>query len=194
MAAIVVSSVDKGRLDTLFNSLASAQAGTVAVLREKLALADVRAPADMPPDVVTLNSRVRFALADPYEELSLDLSLPDDIRMKDWHVSVLTPAGTALLGQRTGDSVGWTDPDGVECRLTVLELMYQPERSGELHRWKGKPHNCVNAESRRVPLRTLRESRTVALNLLAWPAPLLVCCSCLRIMRDWVCPPCWPQP
>lgn len=164
-AALIVSTVDKERLDYLLDSMPADVASLHGALRTTLAQAQIVEPADMPPDVVTLNSRVYFTLDEPYEEVHLTLSLPKDIRYDGLFVSVLSPAGSALLGRRVGQCVGWTGAGGERCRLSILELVSQPERSGQLHRWKGFPDNCINAESRRVLLRTLREPRTTALTL-----------------------------
>jgi regulator of nucleoside diphosphate kinase len=187
--AVLLSSVDRERLDWLLNSLPAEQAGQGRALRELLALAQVCAPAAIPPDVVTMGARVCVALGAAGEESILTLSLPDEIlpdelssdelssgamRADDPQVSVLSPVGSALLGRRVGDSVAWVGPDGIAGRLTVLELWYQPERSGELRRWKGYPPNCVNAESRRILLSDMRLARTDAAHLLCWPALLLL--------------------
>jgi regulator of nucleoside diphosphate kinase len=47
---------------------------------------------------------------------------------------VLAPVGSALLGLRVGEAIDWPMPGGRSARLQVLEIRYQPEASGELHR------------------------------------------------------------
>jgi regulator of nucleoside diphosphate kinase len=49
-------------------------------------------------------------------------------------LSVLSPIGSALIGLSVGDTIEWARPGGELFKLTVLELLYQPERAGELHR------------------------------------------------------------
>jgi regulator of nucleoside diphosphate kinase len=39
-----------------------------------------------------------------------------------------------LIGLATGDVIDWTRPDGANFQLTVLDVLYQPERAGALHR------------------------------------------------------------
>lgn len=131
---IVVSSIDMDRLETLLDSLPAAQSAAKHALLEELARAELLEPADMPPDVVTMNSRVRFALDRPAEEFTLTLAYPKDMQSGDERISVLTPVGNALLGLACGDSIDWTRPDGAIFNLTVLDVLYQPERAGELHR------------------------------------------------------------
>ena len=131
---IVVSSLDMERLEHLLDSLPAAQAGTRATLLDELARAELVEPEDMPRDVVTMNSRVRFVLDEGAQEFDMSLAYPKDLDGAPDKLSVLTPVGTALLGLRVGDSIDWTRPDGGRFEVTVREIVYQPERAGELHR------------------------------------------------------------
>ncbi|MET0983682.1 MAG: nucleoside diphosphate kinase regulator [Telluria sp.] len=131
---IVVSSLDMERLETLLDSLPSAQAGTREALLEELSRADLVEPQDMPLDVVTMNSRVRFVLDQASDEFDMSLAYPKDVNGDPGKLSVLTPVGNALLGLRVGDTIDWTRPDGGRFEVTVREIVYQPERAGDLHR------------------------------------------------------------
>ena len=131
---IVVSSLDMERLEALIDSLPAAQADNCAALLEELARAELVEPEDMPPDVVSMNSRVRFLLDDAAEPMEMTLAYPKDVHGEADKLSVLTPIGNALLGLKTGDSIAWTRPDGTACQVRVVEVVYQPERAGELHR------------------------------------------------------------
>lgn len=131
---IVVSSLDMERLEHLLDSLPAAQAGTRAALLEELARAELVEPEAMPADVVTMNSRVRFVLDDNPDEFDMALAYPKDVDGAPGKLSVLTPVGNALLGLKAGDSMAWTRPDGGRFEVTVREIVYQPERAGELHR------------------------------------------------------------
>ncbi|NHZ66224.1 hypothetical protein F1735_28695 [Massilia sp. CCM 8694] len=149
-ATLIVTSVDKKRLDYLLDSLPPEQASLHSALRAALARAEVVEPGHVPPDVVTLNSRVHFVLADADENMSRTLALPKDIHAESLYVSVLSPAGSALLGRRVGECVTWSGSGGETVRLGIVALTWQPERSGDLRRWKGYPADCVNAESPRT--------------------------------------------
>ncbi|MBD8530237.1 MULTISPECIES: nucleoside diphosphate kinase regulator [unclassified Massilia] len=131
---IVVSSLDMERLETLLDSLPAAQAGTRDTLLDELARAELVEPEDMPQDVVTMNSRVRFVLDNAPQEFDLSLAYPKDVDGGGDKLSVLTPVGSALLGLKVGDSIEWTRPDGGRFDVTVREIVYQPERAGDLHR------------------------------------------------------------
>ena len=49
-------------------------------------------------------------------------------------VSIFAPVGSALLGLSVGDSLAWPGPGGKTMTVHVTEIIYQPERAGELHR------------------------------------------------------------
>ena len=86
-------------------------------------------PAQVPGDVVTMNSR--FALSRPRDEVPLCYTLvyPEEEAPQLGKVSVLSPMGTALLGARVGEEVCWVSADGPET-ATVRRLLYQPEADG----------------------------------------------------------------
>ena len=131
---IVVSSLDMERLEYLLDSLPAAQSGTRETLLEELARAELVEPEDMPLDVVTMNSRVRFVTGEAQQEFDMLLAYPKDIDGAPDKLSVLTPVGSALLGLKVGDSIDWTGPGGGSFNVTVREIVYQPERAGDLHR------------------------------------------------------------
>lgn len=101
-------------------------------LEAELSRGTVVAPADVPPDVVTMNSRVRLVDLDTQEEMEYVLVFPSDADPTQSKISVLAPIGTAMLGYRVGDTFAWEVPDGVR-RLQVKEVLYQPEASGDYH-------------------------------------------------------------
>ena len=87
----------------------------------------------MPAGVVTMNSRVRFADAAGATR-EFQLCYPKDMTGSPDQLSVLAPVGAALLGLSAGQAIDWPLPDGGNTRLTVLDVVWQPEAAGELHR------------------------------------------------------------
>ena len=87
------------------------------------------APTEVPPNVVTMNSRVRLVDLDTNEEMVYTLVFPNDADMSKSRISVLAPIGTAMLGYRVGDTFEWQVPDGAR-RLQVKKVLYQPEAAG----------------------------------------------------------------
>jgi regulator of nucleoside diphosphate kinase len=49
-------------------------------------------------------------------------------------ISILAPAGSAMLGLVEGAEIEWPTPDGKAMKVKVEEILYQPERAGEHHR------------------------------------------------------------
>jgi len=133
-ARIVLSSRDVERIEKLLESLpADAFPGKVA-LESELERAEVVEPEQVPPDVVTMNSTVRFTFTETGEEFRLTLVYPKDARGESDRISVLAPVGSALLGLAVGNEIQWPLPGGGVSTVRVEEVVYQPERAGELHR------------------------------------------------------------
>lgn len=127
---IVLSRLDVERLEALLERLPPQEH---AALRGELERADVREPAAMPADVVTMNSVVSFEDEGSGERLTLTLVYPAAAG-KPGSVSILAPVGSALLGLTCGQQIDWPMPGGQPRRLRVMEVAYQPEAAGDLHR------------------------------------------------------------
>ncbi len=104
--AITVSERDLERLEAMLAGLPDDQPG-VEALRGELDRAQVTPSEAMPPDVVTMNSRVRF---------------------------VVEPAGVAVLGLAVGQQIEWVAPNGQTVRARIVDIPYQPERTGDYSR------------------------------------------------------------
>ena len=101
-------------------------------LESELEHAHVIAPADVPPDVVTMNSKARLRDLETGDEMTYTLVFPDKASIDDGKISVVAPIGTAMLGHRVGDEFEWEVPAG-PVRLRVEEVLYQPEAAGDSH-------------------------------------------------------------
>lgn len=130
---IVVSSRDMDRLEALLDSLPDQSIPGVNALRDELDRAEVVEPADVPPTLVTMNSTVRFRMASSEKDFSLTLVYPRDVDGSAGKLSILAPVGSALLGLSVGDEIEWPRPGGGSMKLTIAEVLYQPEREGNLH-------------------------------------------------------------
>jgi regulator of nucleoside diphosphate kinase len=130
---LTVSSLDYDRLEELLEKLpANAFPGKAELLAE-LDRADVVAPEEVPPTVVTMNSTVRFAIESSGQEFSLTLVYPKDAGT-DGTISILAPVGSALLGLSIGDAIEWPRPGGGTMKVKIVDIIYQPERAGDLYR------------------------------------------------------------
>ncbi|MBA8884148.1 nucleoside diphosphate kinase regulator [Dokdonella fugitiva] len=131
---ILVSSLDFERIEAVLDAPAFRDHASASALRGELARADVVAPAQMPADVVTMNSRVRAVDVDSGDAYELTLVYPRDADGDAGRVSVLAPVGSAILGLRIGQTMQWPMPGGRRMTLRVDAIRYQPEAAGDLHR------------------------------------------------------------
>jgi regulator of nucleoside diphosphate kinase len=101
-------------------------------LENELDRAEMVQQSDIPADVITMRSTVRLKDMDTSEEMIYRLVFPTEANYDEGKISVLAPIGTAMLGYRRGDAIEWQVPSGVR-RLSVEEVLYQPESKGEYH-------------------------------------------------------------
>lgn len=133
MPPITMSSLDQARLETLLESDAYRQLPGIEELLSEMDRATVVKPVDVPRDVVTMNSTVRFVDDSNGAEFEFTLVYPADAG-KPNTISVLAPVGSALLGLSVGQSIAWQVPGGRGLDLRVLAIVRQPEAEGEYHR------------------------------------------------------------
>ncbi|UZE95028.1 nucleoside diphosphate kinase regulator [Alkalimarinus alittae] len=131
---ITISSLDADRLYKLLESLPAGSFAGINELEDELDRANVVAPEDVPPTIVTMNSTVKFLVESSKEEILLTLVYPKDVDASGKKISILAPVGSALLGLSQGDQIEWPKPGGGLIKVTIKEVTYQPERAGELHR------------------------------------------------------------
>lgn len=128
-----MTSLDFDRLEAILDALPAESFPGKTELRGELDRAEVVEPQDVPPDVVTMNSKVRFVL-ESGEEFCLTLVYPQDIDGSSERISILAPVGSALLGLSAGAQIEWPRPGGGVMKVRLVEVVYQPERAGELRR------------------------------------------------------------
>ena len=129
---IVITKSDFDNLERLLNSLRGVRqhdAHHIEALGQELEKAIIVDKTEVPPDVVTMNSRVRVRDLATRAEFVWAIVFPQAASAKRNQVSVLAPIGTALIGYRAGDTVEWKMPSGPR-RLRILEVEYQPEAAG----------------------------------------------------------------
>jgi regulator of nucleoside diphosphate kinase len=133
---LLLSRLGVERIEALLEQTSSNSLNTSA-LQDELARAEILDPANMPANVITMNSTARVRLEDAVlgdHDHELTLVYPRDADGRTDKVSILAPVGSALLGLRVGDAIDWPMPGGRNARLHVLAIRYQPESAGELHR------------------------------------------------------------
>jgi regulator of nucleoside diphosphate kinase len=95
------------------------------VLEEELDRARIMPSFEVPPDVVTMNSKVRLTDLQNGKKLTYTLVFPRDANFDQGKISILAPIGTAILGSTPGDVIEWKVPASIR-RLRVEEILHQP--------------------------------------------------------------------
>ena len=131
---MILSSLDVDRIEALLAVIPASVFPGKAELQAELDRADVVDPQDIPPQVVTMNSTVRFAMVETGKEFCLTLVYPRDMDGSADKLSIFAPVGSALLGLSVGDELAWPGPGGKSMTVQVKDIVYQPESAGELHR------------------------------------------------------------
>jgi regulator of nucleoside diphosphate kinase len=130
----MVTAVDRTRLLEMVESLRSVGDPFRSHLRELIGAIDrseVVSSAEVKPDVVTMNSRVRARDVDTGRAETFTLVYHGDSGMFDTRLSVLTPMGITALGARVGEVIEFPMRRGIR-RLQIEEMLYQPEAAGNL--------------------------------------------------------------
>jgi regulator of nucleoside diphosphate kinase len=133
---IVVTRPDKERLNLLVGTVGGRrrwEALHLSALADELESAEVVEPERVPPDVVTMRSRVRVLDMVSGRATTYTICYPSEANRETGRLSVLAPIGTALLGYREGDVVRWPVPGGVRV-LKIDKLEHQPEAAARPHR------------------------------------------------------------
>ncbi|WP_454765318.1 nucleoside diphosphate kinase regulator [Cupriavidus campinensis] len=126
---LYLTELDVTRLEGIASRAATAELDEM--LDALLARAAIVPPEAIPKDVVTMNSRVVCALEGEAAPRDWTLVYPDHADLAAGRLSVLSPVGQALLGARAGQTLDYRLPDGRAQRLTVVEVSFQPEASGQ---------------------------------------------------------------
>lgn len=127
---IVITEGDRRRLTYLLTSEFTEAIQSKAYLtdlRSELRRAEIVDAADVPGDVVTMNSTVRLRDIDTGELETYTLVFPHEANITCNKLSVLAPIGSAMLGNHVGDILQWRVAGGGR-RLRVEEVRYQAAR------------------------------------------------------------------
>lgn len=138
---VTISTNDYDRLAWIATAgMMSRRAPPVAeMLADELVRATVVAADSVPPSVVIMHSRVEFRDEFTGQVSRLTLVYPGEEDGDTGLVSVLTPVGTALIGLSEGQSIRWRTATGEWRSLTVLRVLYQPQRMA----LPGVPEPCA---------------------------------------------------
>lgn len=128
---ITVSTDDLDRLEGLLGELRGGAPEIADGLRSELDRARIVEPSEMPRDVVSMNSTVRFADEDSGKEFERTLCYPHEASGGTDKVSILAPLGGALLGLSVGQRIDWPVPGGRTARIRILEVVPHARTGGQ---------------------------------------------------------------
>ncbi|MCH8502042.1 MAG: nucleoside diphosphate kinase regulator [Aliidiomarina sp.] len=126
---LIMSELDVLRIEKLIEKTPGLSK-QVAHLESELARAKLVKPQEIPADIVTMNSRVRFRITESGKEFEKTLVYPADLAKTEDAISIFAPIGSALIGVRVGETIEWPMQTGA-AHVEVVEIVYQPEREGD---------------------------------------------------------------
>ncbi len=102
--------------------LPTAREDIAALLEEELERANIVSDEELPTDVVSMNSTVKFLDIEADKESTIQLVFPQDTNIAENKISILTPVGSALIGLRVGQTINWPFPNGRVKQLKVISV------------------------------------------------------------------------
>ena len=131
MTKIYITQFDYDRLMKLLEKKKPHDDYDKALLYE-LKRGEIVEPQDIPHDVITMNSHVKFK--DEHDnKWDYWVVFPEDVDLNLNKISILSPIGCALLGYKVGDNVTLHTPLQGRRDLVVEEVLSQPEREGKFN-------------------------------------------------------------
>ncbi|MFW6274605.1 MAG: GreA/GreB family elongation factor [Spirochaetota bacterium] len=130
-----MSYFDYKRLYSLINEYSLDVAGhdklLLNQLHQQLDKAEVVGPEGVPPEVVTMYTKVLFTSDfDKHTyEYAYTLVLPHEADLENGKISILAPIATAMLGRSVGDNFECAIPSG-QVTLHIEKILYQPIAEG----------------------------------------------------------------
>ncbi|WP_134016739.1 nucleoside diphosphate kinase regulator [Modicisalibacter xianhensis] len=131
---LVMNRLDAERVQRLIDTCDARNRSIAEILQAELLRAEIYDPEEMPADVISMNSRVRFTELTYGNAITRTLVFPHALAETPDGLSILAPVGAALLGLRVGDTIDWLLPDGRPTRLRVDAILWQPEAAKQYHR------------------------------------------------------------
>lgn len=125
---IYITEKDYLRIQHTLKSYKTNESHDLENLELELERARIISDHEVPPDLVTMNSKVRYLQLPENIEATVTVVYPSSVGVGK--VSLLSPEGSALLGLRENQKINWMFPDGKTRTLKVLEVLYQPEAKG----------------------------------------------------------------
>jgi regulator of nucleoside diphosphate kinase len=116
--SVLLRASDKKRLESVLEALLDREDPLLAEIDNATVVPD----ADLPSDIVTMNSEVEVSDFNTGETILLNLVYPRQLNGATGQVSVAAPVGAALIGLREGEQIEWPLPFNKVRRLQVISV------------------------------------------------------------------------
>jgi regulator of nucleoside diphosphate kinase len=122
----IMDSIKEGKRNNLIT------ASEADSLLKELRSAKVVDSHEIPADIVTMNSIVRFSFMNNNKSVVFQIVYPDKANIKENKVSIFSSIAAALIGYKAGDEIDWNTPSG-PTKIRIDEIVYQPEAAGQYY-------------------------------------------------------------
>lgn len=127
---IFITKKDYTRINDLFEEC---EFQAREALETELERAAIIEDTETPRGLMTMNSKCRYLNVTDNREVITTVVYPKESNAQDGKVSIFAPIGSALIGLQENQEIEWTFPHGKHKKIRLLEVIYQPERSGDWH-------------------------------------------------------------
>tara|TARA_R110001583_G_scaffold45830_4_gene144050 strand:- start:835 stop:1236 length:402 start_codon:yes stop_codon:yes gene_type:complete len=97
-------------------------------LDKELCKADVFPDDKMPKDIVSLYSKSHFKDVDTGSKRAVTIVMPWESSVTEMRISILSPVGIALIGERVGKVIEWPLLHNRSTRLEIIEVLRKEKR------------------------------------------------------------------
>lgn len=127
---ILITEKDYLRLTNLMGSNTSHNFEDLEI---ELDRASIISDNEVPNDLVTMNSKVKFLDLKTNKDSIITIVYPQDANTNEAKISIFAPLGSALIGLKKNQEINWKFPNGKTKSLKVVEILYQPETAEDWH-------------------------------------------------------------
>jgi regulator of nucleoside diphosphate kinase len=122
LPVITIPERDALRLRKLVATAATTKTEHIEKLKTELERARIVPEAELPRDVIAMNSTVELEDLEDGEIMTYTLVYPENADAAAGKISILAPLGMAMLGFKVGDEFEWPVPAG-KLRVRVRQLV-----------------------------------------------------------------------
>lgn len=124
----ILTNIDFTVLEIMRGRLRGTDDPLALILKRKLDNALVMIPSELPGNVATLNSRVTFSVDCHYRDTRVISNARSELPI-GMCLPLTNMRGLALLGLAEGHGFSFINMEGIEERIVLEKILYQPETS-----------------------------------------------------------------